>query len=120
MDPRSRADELLARARARGAFVVTPDNMTSPMDASSTVRIPRATIAEASGADPDSTMVISTAQYQTQQPVPQQDVDAMWPQTDHQASYQDPGRGERTSLYAALTPDEPQQGGEWGQQYPHR
>lgn len=40
MDPRQRADEALARARARGAFVVTPDNATSPMDAN-TVRIPR-------------------------------------------------------------------------------
>ena len=117
MDPRSRADELLARARARGAFVVTPDNMTSPMDASSTVRIPRATIAAAGGADPDSTMVISTGQPQP--PVPQQqDSDAMWPQTDQQAGYQEPGRGEHTSLYAALTPEEPQHG-QWGQ-YPPR
>ena len=38
MDPRLRADEALARARARGAFVVTPDNATSPMDAANTVR----------------------------------------------------------------------------------
>ncbi|MBE9376372.1 hypothetical protein IQ251_18125 [Saccharopolyspora sp. HNM0983] len=45
MDPRHRADEALARARARGAFVVTPDNATSPMDAASTVRIPREMIA---------------------------------------------------------------------------
>ena len=41
MDPRLRADEALARARARGAFVVTPDNATSPMDLSTTQRIPR-------------------------------------------------------------------------------
>lgn len=41
MDPRLRADEILARSRARGAFVVTPDNATSPMDASTTQRIPR-------------------------------------------------------------------------------
>ena len=38
MDPRNRADEALERARARGDFVVTPDNATSPMDAESTVR----------------------------------------------------------------------------------
>lgn len=46
MDPRHRADEALARARARGTFVVTPDNATSPMDAASTVRIPREMIGE--------------------------------------------------------------------------
>lgn len=50
MDPRNRADEALDRARTRGAFVVTPDNATSPMDASSTVRIPRETV---NGADQD-------------------------------------------------------------------
>ncbi|APU17330.1 MULTISPECIES: hypothetical protein [Actinoalloteichus] len=44
MDPRDRADETLARARARGAFVITPDNATSPMDAASTVQIPRSVV----------------------------------------------------------------------------
>ncbi|MCX2733893.1 hypothetical protein OOZ19_26920 [Saccharopolyspora sp. NFXS83] len=60
MDPRDRADETLARARARGAFVVTPDNATSPMDASTTVRIPRTVVAAAdqAPADADSTMAI--------------------------------------------------------------
>lgn len=52
MDPRDRADALLARARSRGAFVVTPDNMTSPMDASSTQQIAAAVV---SGLDPDTT-----------------------------------------------------------------
>ncbi len=55
MDPRNRADETLARARARGAFVVTPDNATSPMDASTTQRIPRNVIASGD-ADPDPTL----------------------------------------------------------------
>jgi hypothetical protein len=41
MDPRERADAILARARARGAFVVTPDSAISPMDAAHTVQIPR-------------------------------------------------------------------------------
>ncbi len=60
MDPRNRADEALARARARGAFVVTPDNATSPMDSSSTVRIPRETVrgADRDDLDPESTVVI--------------------------------------------------------------
>lgn len=53
MDPRHRADETLARARARGAFVVTPDDAISPMDASSTVRIPRNLVNQASGSGPD-------------------------------------------------------------------
>ncbi|MFF0149000.1 hypothetical protein ATK36_2400 [Amycolatopsis sulphurea] len=55
MDPRDRADALLARARSRGAFVVTPDNMTSPMDASNTQQISRAVVAELDGQDPDTT-----------------------------------------------------------------
>jgi hypothetical protein len=44
MDPRDRADALLARAQARGVFVVTPDSAISPMDASNTQQIPRAAI----------------------------------------------------------------------------
>ncbi|QRP45111.1 hypothetical protein [Amycolatopsis sp. FDAARGOS 1241] len=55
MDPRDRADALLARARSRGAFVVTPDNMTSPMDASNTQQIPRAVVKELDQQDPDTT-----------------------------------------------------------------
>ncbi|MHA6805608.1 hypothetical protein [Salinifilum ghardaiensis] len=39
MDPHDRADEALARARARDGGVVTPDNATSPMDAEATVRL---------------------------------------------------------------------------------
>jgi hypothetical protein len=41
MDPRDRADAALARARARGSFVVTPEDAVSPMDAASTQQIPR-------------------------------------------------------------------------------
>lgn len=63
MDPRERADAALARARARGAFVVTPDDAVSPMDASNTVQIPRAVVAEA-----DSTMVIPAATARGQVP----------------------------------------------------
>ncbi|GAA3540313.1 hypothetical protein GCM10022222_24960 [Amycolatopsis ultiminotia] len=55
MDPRDRADALLARARSRGAFVVTPDNMTSPMDASNTQQIARSVVSELDGQDPDTT-----------------------------------------------------------------
>jgi hypothetical protein len=62
MDPRDRADALLARARARGAFVVTPDNMTSPMDASNTQQIPGSLVAELDrDQDPDTTAVVSAA-----------------------------------------------------------
>ncbi|GAA1346875.1 hypothetical protein [Saccharothrix algeriensis] len=61
MDPRARADAALARARARGIHVVTPDNMTSPMDSSATQQIPRSMVdaADPRTADPDSTMVLS-------------------------------------------------------------
>ena len=56
MDPRERADALLARAKARGKFVVTPDSATSPMDSSNTQQIPRAKIVELDrGQDPDTT-----------------------------------------------------------------
>jgi hypothetical protein len=78
MDPRDRADAVLARARARGLHVVTPDNMTSPMDSSATQQIPRAVVAavDPRGVDPDSTMILSarTAAGQPPQaaPAPQQ------------------------------------------------
>ena len=54
MDPRERADALLARAKARGVFVVTPDSATSPMDSANTQRVPRAAITELDQ-DPDTT-----------------------------------------------------------------
>jgi hypothetical protein len=41
MDPLERADAMLARARSRGAFVVTPESAVSPMDAASTLQLPR-------------------------------------------------------------------------------
>ena len=76
MDPRDRADETLARARARGAFVVTPDSATSPMDASTTVRIPRTVVDAADHAqvDADATTAIPqpTAPQQSHQGGPQQ------------------------------------------------
>ena len=51
MDPRERAEAILARARARGAYVVTPDSATSPMDASATVQIPRRVVRAADDAE---------------------------------------------------------------------
>lgn len=61
MDPLDRADALLSRAQARGAFVVTPESAISPMDAASTVQIPRNVVrgADAALVDPDSTAVVS-------------------------------------------------------------
>src|SRR5439155_18540606 len=62
MDPRDRADALLARAQARGAFVVTPDNATSPMDAANTQQIPRSVVDKIDrGEDPDTTAVVPSA-----------------------------------------------------------
>lgn len=58
MDPRERADAILARARARGAFVVTPESAVSPMDATSTLQIPRAVVTAADQQDPEATMVV--------------------------------------------------------------
>jgi hypothetical protein len=67
MDPRERADAALARARARGAFVVTPDDAVSPMDAANTVQIPRAVV-NAADDQQDNTMVISTGVARGQVP----------------------------------------------------
>src|SRR5262245_30221136 len=58
MDPRDRADAILARARARGAFVVTPESAVSPMDAASTLQIPRAVVSAADERDAEKTMVV--------------------------------------------------------------
>jgi hypothetical protein len=58
MDPRERADAILARSRARGAFVVTPESAVSPMDAASTLQIPRAVVAAADEQDAEKTMVV--------------------------------------------------------------
>lgn len=59
MDPRDRADAQLSRARARGAYVVTSDNATSPMDSSNTQQIPRSVVSEIDRSDdPDTTTVL--------------------------------------------------------------
>jgi hypothetical protein len=60
MDPRERAEAALARARARGSYVVTPDDAVSPMDAKSTLQIPRSVILAAARMDddPEATMVV--------------------------------------------------------------
>jgi hypothetical protein len=85
MDPRERADAALARARARGAFVVTPDDAISPMDAASTLQIPRSVIAAADNGE--NTMVIARGQInqvyqqtQTQQPQHHYPVEPPYPE----------------------------------------
>lgn len=61
MDPRERADAALARARARGAFVVTPEDAISPMDAANTLQIPRVVVSSLDDKhhDSEATMVVS-------------------------------------------------------------
>jgi len=62
MDPRDRADALLARARARGAFVVTPEDAVSPMDASNTQQIPRDVVNRIdNGDDGETTAVVPSS-----------------------------------------------------------
>jgi hypothetical protein len=58
MDPRERADAALARARARGAFVVTPESAISPMDTANTLQIPRSVVSAIDHGDPESTMTV--------------------------------------------------------------
>ncbi len=70
MDALNRADQVLARARARRADIVTPDSATSPMDQASTQQIPRVTVA---AADPrtahrDDTVTIPAAVFGRETP----------------------------------------------------
>jgi hypothetical protein len=63
MDPRERADAALARARARGAWVVTPESAISPMDAANTLQLPRIVVTENDERrDPDATLVVPIAE----------------------------------------------------------
>jgi hypothetical protein len=63
LDALKRADQVLARARARRADIVTPDSATSPMDQADTVQIPRVMVAAADprtvnpDVDPDDTII---------------------------------------------------------------
>ena len=70
MDPRDRADAILARARARGAFVVTPESALSPMDAANTLQIPRAVVnaADERESDAETTMVVPAVRAQDELP----------------------------------------------------
>jgi hypothetical protein len=65
MDPRERADATLARARARGAYVVTPEDAISPMDATSTQQIPRSLVSaiDRRDNDPEATMVVPASAF---------------------------------------------------------
>ena len=68
MDPRDRADAILARARARGAFVVTPESAVSPMDAASTLQIPRMVVDAADEKDSETTMVVPAVRPEDELP----------------------------------------------------
>lgn len=68
MDPRERADAILARARARGSYVVTPESAISPMDASATLQIPRAVVKALDNEDPEVTMVFPVTRAQDELP----------------------------------------------------
>jgi len=62
-DPRSHADDVLARARTRDRRVITLDTAGSPADCSTTVVLPRyrVTAADPHSADPDSTQSLPAA-----------------------------------------------------------
>lgn len=70
MDPLERADQVLARAKARRAGIVTPDSATSPMDQTSTVQIPwtRVAAADPRAAEPDNTVAIPTVVFGRETP----------------------------------------------------
>jgi hypothetical protein len=93
MDPRERADAALARARARGAFVVTPEDAISPMDATSTIQIPRIVVSSLDQRENDNeaTMVVQHPLAQSQptqsQPSPRPPQPHPYP---HQQQHQPP------------------------------
>ena len=72
MDALERAEQVLARARARRADIITPDSATSPMDQANTVQIPLALIASAdpraAGPD-DDTIIVPNAVFSRTVPV---------------------------------------------------
>ena len=65
MDALERAEQVLARARARRAGIITPDSATSPMDQANTVQIPQALVASADPrtAEPDDTIIVPSAVF---------------------------------------------------------
>jgi hypothetical protein len=81
VDPRQRADAALARARARGAYVVTPEDAVSPMDATNTLQIPRSVVTAADDRQGETTMVISAAVVRGQSAPPAPETVAPEPET---------------------------------------
>ncbi|MDQ4010428.1 MAG: hypothetical protein M3228_06970 [Actinomycetota bacterium] len=65
VDALQRAEQVLARARARRADIVTPDSATSPMDQANTVQIPLTMVAAADprAAEPDDTIIVPNAVF---------------------------------------------------------
>jgi hypothetical protein len=65
VDALERAEQVLARARARRADIVTPDSATSPMDQANTVQIPLALVAlpDLQAAKPDDTIIVPNAVF---------------------------------------------------------
>ena len=53
MDRLGQAEAVLAAAGARGALVITPSNVLSPMDCSATIPVPRGVIASCEPATAD-------------------------------------------------------------------
>jgi hypothetical protein len=65
VDALERAEQVLARARARRTDIITPDSATSPMDQANTVQIPLALVAlpDAQVAEPDDTIIVPNAVF---------------------------------------------------------
>jgi hypothetical protein len=86
MDPRDRAETMLAHAQERQGGVVTPLNQSSHMDAEATERIPHAVVRAADGdpdeeADTDSMPAPGAAAALTGEPVTVHEVPGVVPTT---------------------------------------
>lgn len=79
MDPRDRADAMLARARARRGYIVTPDDAVSPMDASSTLQIPRAVVTDLDDVEEAGPTASIPSPHARQAPPPRQHADVTQP-----------------------------------------
>lgn len=112
MDPLDRADAALARARARGAFVVTPEDAVSPMDAANTLQIPRTVVAAIDREEGDlrDTMIVSQTPPQSQPPHRQPtQPQPMRPHPPQAAGHPQPQQQSPQQRPHAMGPDSPPQ-----------
>ncbi|HEU5475847.1 MAG TPA: hypothetical protein VFV67_34860 [Actinophytocola sp.] len=109
MDPRERADAALARARARGSFVVTPESAISPMDAASTLQIPRNLVSaiDRRDDDPEATMSLPAVEPEDTRPAIAQEAATQSLASPAPPARRAPERAPREPVAMSWAPPEP-------------